>query len=267
MTWDEYYVRYLDSLEAKQIVYYPASVLDVFNFFSGLITPSEMKDMIEAFHNVSDEDIYWFAKALEDEKGKWFAAGVIVIATSVSEKPLPEILFAPMIRAAVYEINPSLNRFFVECASNLGKRRVNEALLDYVEFGTDFEKAGAANALYWSHIGLRFQGFPPEYTKEYATPESQAEYEEFADIRIRKQALFLKEFVASTNVSVQQSIIPDLNLDPSAYPEDLKPLVNKAIEIAKTHSDEYIRHRVEVQLGTENLLKPLPYRKKPLSNG
>ncbi len=136
MTWDDYYVRYVDALEAKRINY-PASVLDVLNFLSDLFTPSEMKNMVEAFRTTSDKDIHWFAEALADEQRKWFAASVVVLATAVSDRPLPEVLFAPMMRAAVYEIDPSLNRYFVECASNFGKHRVYEALLDYVEFGTD----------------------------------------------------------------------------------------------------------------------------------
>jgi hypothetical protein len=49
-------------------------------------------------------------------------------------------------------------------------------------------------------------------------------------------------------------------LDAAAYPDDLKPLVGEAIHIARTHSDGYIRQRVEVQLGNERLLEPLPHR-------
>jgi hypothetical protein len=51
-----------------------------------------------------------------------------------------------------------------------------------------------------------------------------------------------------------------LNVDPRAYPAALEPLVDRAIRIARTHPDDYIRQRIEVQLGTERLLKPLPHR-------
>jgi hypothetical protein len=39
--------------------------------------------------------------------------------------------------------------------------------------------------------------------------------------------------------------------------------VAQAVEIARNHDDDYIRHRVEVQLGKERLLKPLPHRDTP----
>jgi hypothetical protein len=57
-----------------------------------------------------------------------------------------------------------------------------------------------------------------------------------------------------------RALIAGLDLDAAAYPDDLKPLVGEAIHIARTHSDGYIRQRVEVQLGNERLLEPLPHR-------
>ncbi len=54
----------------------------------------------------------------------------------------------------MYEHNPSLNRYFVEpCVAVFGSWQVREALLDLFEQGSNFEKAGAVNALYWA-------GFP-----------------------------------------------------------------------------------------------------------
>jgi hypothetical protein len=85
-------------------------------------------------------------------------------------------------------------------------------------------------------------------------------YLELEDVWLRRRSLLLREFVANGNVHVRRSIIPSLKLEESAYPDDLKPLVAQAIEIARNHEDEYIRHRVEVQLGNERLLKPLPHR-------
>jgi hypothetical protein len=38
-------------------------------------------------------------------------------------------------------------------------------------------------------------------------------------------------------------------------------LVAQAVEIARRSEDEYIRHRVEVQLGDPRPLKALPHRK------
>jgi hypothetical protein len=166
-----------------------------------------------------------------------------------------------MLRAGVYETNPSLNRCFVEpCVRSFGHRCVNEFLLEVVETGSDFEKAGAINAMYWAGMSLRFDDWHQSLTLENATPESRAAYLELKDVWDRKRCLLLREFVANENVDVRRSIIPSLKLEEAVYPDDLKPLVSRAIEIARNHPDDYLRHRVEVQLGNEHLLRPLPHR-------
>ena len=63
---------------------------------------------------------------------------------------------------------------------------------------------------------------------------------------VRQPGVFLKEFVTNPNVDVRRSLISRLKLDASACPQDLQPLVARAIEIARSHPDAYIRHRVEV---------------------
>jgi hypothetical protein len=206
----------------------------------------------------TEDDWSKLENALADNEVKWFVAAVL------SKAPLPKRLLKAMLRAAVYEVNPSFNRNFVEpCIASFGHRVVNEALLDYVENGSDFEKAGAANALYWAGMPLSFVGKTRKYTVENATPESRAAYLELKDVWLRRRFLFLREFVANENVDVRRSIIPELNLDETVYPDDLKPLVAQAIEIARNHHDDYIRHRVEVQLGNERVFKALPRRDTP----
>jgi hypothetical protein len=59
----------------------------------------------------------------------------------------------------------------------------------------------------------------------------------------------LREFVANPDLKVRRRIIPKLRLEPEAYPEELRALLPVAAEVALAHADEYIRHRVEVQLG------------------
>jgi hypothetical protein len=140
-----------------------------------------------------------------------------------------------MLRAGVYERNPSFNRLFIEpCVRSYGTRWVKEQLLRYLESGTDIEKAGAASALYWSG------------------DDSDGELRE----RIHSQRL--REFVNNEDLQVRRRIIPMLCLQEEQYPEDLLPLVAKAIEIARSHSDEYIRHRVEVQLGAGGPFMAIP---------
>jgi hypothetical protein len=161
----------------------------------------------------------------------------------------------------INESNPSFNRNFVEpCIVSFGHRKVNEHLLDVVEHGSLLEIAGAVAALYWANMQISFAGQVPEYTLRYATDESRTEYLKLNDIWERKRQLFLRTFIANGDLHVRRQIIPSLVLDAEAYPLDMRPLVSRAIEIARQHSDEYIRHRVEVQLGNEGLLKPLPER-------
>ena len=229
MTWDKYCERYLTERNIN--------------------LESFWKEISPHVYHPSHEDIQWLIQALEDEQRKWFVAFIVKKLAGELPKQLKRVLFSPLIRAAVYERNPSLNRRFVEpSVAVFGHRQVNEALLDLVEQGSSFEKAGAVNALYWARPRLSF------------IKESQAAYEALADLRLRQRCLFLREFVSNPNLDVRRSIIPHLVLDPSCYADELQPLVLKAIEIATTHSDDYIRHRLEVQLGREHLLKPLPHQ-------
>jgi hypothetical protein len=65
--------------------------------------------------------------------------------------------------------------------------------------------------------------------------------------------------VSNTNLDVRRALIPSLDLDENAYPDIYKHLVARAIQIAREHPDDYVRHRVAVQLG-EAVLEPLPAR-------
>jgi hypothetical protein len=226
-------------------------------------------ELSQRFEVVQPDDIEWFKQALEDDMKKGFAAFVFFDM----EIPLPEELYETMLRAAVYEIDPSYNRYFVDpCREAFGLRRVNSSLLEVVKNGDNFEKAGAVNALYHaSPPELAFKGIPPAYTKEYALPESVQAYDEYKDVRMEMDCLFLKEFINNSNVEVRQSLIPHLKLnDPSYYPEDIRPLVDEAIRIAQNHEDEYIRHRLEIKFDKQpprtkppyKAVKTLPYRKR-----
>lgn len=174
----------------------------------------------------------WLRSALGDSEKKWFVADVCR-SQPVSESFLPEL-----IRAAVYERDPSFNRVFLEpCTRDFGAPRVFEALLQYLRTGSDEEKAGAASATYWVRLD-----------------DSDAA----RVLRDALHAIFLKEFVGNPAVEVRQRIIPQLVLEVEAYPEALRPLVSQAIAIARAHPDSYIRHRVEIQLGTDGPLMPIP---------
>jgi hypothetical protein len=197
----------------------------------------------------------WMSEALEHEQPRWFVAAVF------RTSPVPKHLFEPLLMAAVNADNPSFNNQFVEpCIRSFGHRAVNEFLLALVEGNDNALITGAVAALYWAKIPLRFSGDVPAYTLQHATPESQQEYLKLTDVWRRKAEAYLRIFVTNEDLDVRRQIIPQLRLDESAYPDHLKPFVQRAIDIARSHPDEYIRHRVEVQLGNVSLLRPIPPR-------
>ena len=180
----------------------------------------------------SQDDITWFKTALEHEERKFFVAFVLKESRT-----------------------PSKNRAFVPpCVATFALRRVNESLLQWFENGSDLEKAGAMQALY--HVGL--VGVPDSCWRR---PDSGAGFKLLGDLWMRQRCLLLREFVNNPSLLVRQRIIPHLDLiDPSSYPEELQPLVPQAIQIARNHADAYIRHRLEIEMGSDErqLFAPLP---------
>ena len=172
----------------------------------------------------------WLEASLKDPRRCGFAAEVVSALT------LPRRLFEPFLMAAVHEKNPSANRFLIEpCVKAAGASRVLERLLVYLQSGSAAEKAGAASALYWVR------------TKEG----------ECAELLRRIHGQMLDTFIAADDVDVRRRILPMLRLRESLHtPEAAK--ANEVIRIARSHSDDYLRHRVEVQLGNAATFSPLP---------
>jgi hypothetical protein len=175
----------------------------------------------------------WLEEALNDDRRKWF------VAAFFRSYPVPRRMLKPMLFAGVLEKNPSYNRDFIEpCVKSFGPETLLIQLLEYLESGSDEEKAGAASALYW--VG--------------------GDDDSTADLRQRIRCQLLREFVHNSHLEVRRRIIPMLELRAREYPKDLRPLTRQAIDIARSHSDEYIRHRVEIQLGGCGPLLPLPHK-------
>lgn len=213
----------------------------------------------ERFGAPDEADLGWFLAALGDVERKWLVARLALDADTI-----PDSLLEPLLDAGIDEPDPSFNRQFIDpCMRVFGARRVNEHLLDVWETGDDLRKAGAIRALYWAQVSLTFKGDAPEYSLEHATPESREEFLSLTDIWLRKHDLNLKTFVFNEDLDVRRSVIPHLDLDPDNYAEADRPLVEQAIRIARESADEYIRHRVEVQLGNEDRLMPIPPRRNP----
>jgi hypothetical protein len=155
--------------------------------------------------------------------------------------PVPKRAFATMLRAAVEERDPSFNRLYVEpCVRGYGRRATVEALLRFLEEGTTRDKAGAANALYWTRLGD----------------------DELGNLREQLDKTLLHEFIKTKDLDVRRAILGQLSLSAEDYPSDERPLIPEAIEIARRSDDAYLRHRVEVQLGQGGPFMSLP-RQRP----
>ncbi|MFI6468119.1 hypothetical protein [Streptomyces sp. NPDC050528] len=161
------------------------------------------------------------------------------------ELVLPEASFGVLIKAAVHDPNPSFNRQFVEPALNaFGYRRVRRALLGCLRTGTDQERAGAARAWYWSALPLQLSNV----RAEDSDVERRAGADDRSAVVGEWHEAALREFVNNEHLDVRRSLLPGLPLRTSAYPPALHDLVEAAVTIARSHPDEYIRHRVEHQV-------------------
>ena len=243
--WDALYEEYLNTLPRSRIDPLPQVRSDPHTIGHAAV-----------LGNPGPEDVRWLTRALVLPQHKWFVVGLLQAAPSLAEP-----LFGPVMDAGVAELNPSLNRYFIEpCVRAFGVRRVNEYLLDLLEAGTDSQKAGAVNALYWAQVPLDFHVHTPGYGDYRGAVESRRASEELGDLWIRARTLYLRTFVSDTDVDVRRSLIARLTFDETAYDPADRPLVPEAIRIARAHWDPYIRHRLAVQLGESQLLLAVPHQ-------
>lgn len=167
-------------------------------------------------------------------------------AEEADADPVPEEWFESLMRAAVHEPNPSFNRQLVKPAiAAFGRRRVQLALIAYLDSDAAPDVAGAARAWYWTGVSLkRVAG------SSTLTPENPAEYEAVSDLRQRYRRTALRRFVTVEDLDVRRCILPGLPLDPRLYPAEMHDLVTQAVRIARTSDDDYLRHRVEIQVSS-----------------
>lgn len=167
----------------------------------------------------------------EPSRASWRHGARAAVAGAVgTAAPEPE-LFDALLRAAVHDPDPSLDRRLVAPAvDTFGGRRVMSALIELVRSGTPDERAGAARAVYWAVI------------------ESDDRGQDVSDLRREWQEVALAVFVAEEDLDVRRCILPGLDLRVDRAPERLRGMVVEAVRIARSHPDEYLRHRVENQV-------------------
>lgn len=190
-----------------------------------------LKDARSAMQG-SNEDWVWCRESLEHSKKRWFVARLF------AKSPVPGRLLSSMIEAAIDVDNPSTNRHFIEpCVRSLGALYVLKALHKVLEGQSAIKQTGALDALYWVNTNPR--------------------QEDLSEERGLLRKITIKLFLETDYVPLQRSIISKL------YPhsEDEDPRFSLVVEMARNHEDEYIRHRIEVQLGlSDGPLQILPLR-------
>ena len=179
----------------------------------------------------------WVERAVFDNERRWFVAAVFGHASA------PRRVAEWLLHAGVLESDPSRNRWLIEPAVGvLGASRVLERLLTYLRDGSFKEKAGAASAAYWVR--------PSEADTSY--PEVARAFRDE----------MLQQFVACADLTVQQRIVPMLSMAPESYSAGVSELLPAAIAKARESDDDYVRHRIAVQLGEEHQFRALPLAEK-----
>lgn len=104
--------------------------------------------------------------------------------------------------------------------------------------GSENEQGGAVSAAYWVR--------GDEHDQRYR------------EARLRFRDAMLQKFVETDSTYVRQRIMPMLSLDESDYSREGSALIVAAIDIARNHSDDYIRHRIGIQRSLVGPLRSLP---------
>ena len=215
--------------------------------------PRELtEEELARFRRCDPVDQRELARLLADRRARHVVKMIVYAARCV-----PEGLLEAMIRSGVETIDPSYNKQFIwPCLVSHGRRRVLTILQGIARNGTDFEKAGAANARYWA---TEIPSVPYYWPDDSSDAPSTRRDDSIGDLHAEWTEWVLGEFVRNPNVEVLRSLIYWL---PETYEPDPKAL-EEALRIAAANHDGYIRHRLQVQMGQSVMLQPLPHRAAP----
>jgi len=95
----------------------------------------------------------------------------------------------------------------------------------------------SARAWYWTWRGVKT-----------STPEGAAEYQALSDLRERVRYTALRRFLTDDDLDMRRCILPGLTLNPQMCPSQMRDQVAQAVQLARTSTDDYLRHRVEIQI-------------------
>jgi hypothetical protein len=181
-------------------------------------------DVANRIPRISGEVLLWLQTALRDETAKWHAAALLSFE-HVKARPLAKDLM----RAALTELNPSYNRAFVRpLRGAVSWAEAVDMMLAQADAGGPIERGGVGRVSYW--LAIEFRDRDAESSQRLACWK-------------------LEEFVRASDVVVLRCLIAGMRFDPEGYPESARALLPVALEKARNHPDEYVKKRLEIQLG------------------
>lgn len=146
-----------------------------------------------------------------------------------------------LLRAAVHDqCRSGIRQLVRPLVAALGYRPVQEALISYVETGTDAEAIGATMAWYWARPPLVYRG-RANWQRRQPTADSEAGWESLADLRTRYRHACLRAFLARHDPQVRFALSLGFTLDPAAYPAESLPDLEHARRIVLADADRYER--------------------------
>jgi hypothetical protein len=182
---------------------------------------------------VTGDVLDWFIRALADDSRKWFAAAVL---TRRPEGATP--LLEHLLRAAMVEPDPSFNRFFIRPlkAAGVSWHDVVEPLLRLAGSDDPMIRGGLSRAGYW--LGAELGPAP-------------------RDVHRRLNTQQIRAFIAATDTYEVRSLVRGLRLDRESVDPEHHHLIAEVVAKARAHDDAFVRHRIEVELGSDGPFQPL----------
>jgi len=189
----------------------------------GAARPGALSDVVSRLPALKGRVLQWFRDALRDSNRKWFAAALLSQKSDVVGPLLHDLL-----RAAMVEPDPSLCRSFVKPLAATSWEEVVSTMVEIADSGTAVERAGFGRALYWLKAELA---------------------EAPADAIVILNSWAMREFVRTDDVVTQRCLISGLQFEPEYLDETARSIRDSAVNKARASTDEYVRHRLAIQLG------------------
>ena len=174
----------------------------------------------------TDDDAQWLIAGLRDNRS-WFVLQLFDLAPAIAE-----VFFKPLLDGGIDELEPSGCRYYVTaCPGTFGVQKTREYLYSVIEGGSDLQKAGATWCLYWS--GAPSHGTSRNWDPLEVFPSEEKEQE----LRRREMDLLLQTFLATKHFELRNAILARLSFRTSDYPEELRPVLRRAVAKARGERD------------------------------